>query len=193
MKRPILTFVVCIFQLILFSQELEERKGFIGISIGPSITTGDYSSKNISNVYAGFADNGLNVNLNLAYRFNNNIGLTAMWSQNYHGMDVNAAVNQFQRIDPTLSWSMQADNWSCGFGLGGLLVSFPFNKLDFDLKAMVGFATCVAPELRLFATDGVESVNVFQQNARGIAPAFGVGMDSDLIFHPALLFSPAWM
>jgi hypothetical protein len=126
MKRLVLILTVIFLSTSLLAQT-SDRRGFIGMSLGPSIPVGDFASKYSSN--AGGANVGVNLSLaNFGYMFANNFGVTALWFGAAHKVDTNGS-----GYDAT---------WSYGGLLGGVLYSMPISdQLNFDLKAMVGFAT----------------------------------------------------
>ncbi len=61
------------------AQEIRTKDGFISISLGAAIPTGDFADNDINNNDAGFAETGVSINLvNFGYLFSKNIGITAM-------------------------------------------------------------------------------------------------------------------
>ncbi|ELR73147.1 hypothetical protein C900_05196 [Fulvivirga imtechensis AK7] len=68
MKKYIFVLVMIAITGNLLAQS--ERKGYIGISLGPSMPMGDYGDNGFSNRDAGYAKTGLNFNLiNFGYKF----------------------------------------------------------------------------------------------------------------------------
>ena len=57
----------------------QDKKGYIGISLGPSIPLGDLASKDIDNESAGFATSGAIFDISVAYKLGKGpFGITAM-------------------------------------------------------------------------------------------------------------------
>lgn len=103
------------------------RKGYIGLSIGPSFPVGDFASY-------GYAKTGIHINLiNFGYRFSENVGLSATWFGAANPLDV-----------PGYS------PWSYGGLMAGPLLSFPLSeKLEWDFRPMIGFSSAMLPDSKL--------------------------------------------
>lgn len=111
------------------SLETNSSKGFLTISIGPSFPFGDFASTDVNEFDAGFANNGLSINLiNFGYLFSKNAGITVMLAGSAYPLDVQST------NDPL---------WSYGTLLVGPLLTFPLSNEDvlLDLRAMVGTLT----------------------------------------------------
>ncbi|NOX48849.1 MAG: hypothetical protein GXO89_17955 [Chlorobi bacterium] len=101
----------------------ENRRGYIAITIGPAFPMGDFGSGNIQDPKAGLAKTGVQFNLvNFGYRFSKNIGIVGLW---------NGVAHTVEFIDGA--------TWSYGFFLGGILITFPSQKVDFDIRLLSGF------------------------------------------------------
>lgn len=106
-----------------------KRKGYIGLSIGPSIPVGDFADKS-----DGLAKTGLQLNLvNFGYLFSRNFGIAASWFGAANPVDANG-------IDP----------WSFGGLMVGPLISPTFSeKVDLDFKPMIGYCVATLPNVGL--------------------------------------------
>jgi len=159
MKKLFLTISFILLTIAGFTQD---RKGYIGISLGPSFPTGDYAAT--SGEDAGYADRGLNMSLvNFCYKFNENIGIAAAWHGIANPVDAQEMVEDMWSTDPSLSWELETTSWSIGGLSGGILISFPSNNLDFDLKALIGFAGATSPQLDVTVSDGFSSGSALQE------------------------------
>jgi opacity protein-like surface antigen len=156
-----------------FSQET--RKGLIGISLGPSIPLSEYADNDGDNEDAGFALTGLHLNFNFSYKFNENLGVAALWTGNAHPVDVDEMVDLFWSIDPSLNWEVESEAWSSGALMGGLLVSFPSDQVDFDIKALIGYSTSTIPNIDVTASDGFSIATIKQNEASTLAFAVNLG------------------
>lgn len=145
MRKFIVILSLVILSANLFAQS-SNRKGFIGITLGPSIPIGDFADNSLSNDNAGFAKTGFNINvINFGYKFGQNFGITGSWFGAEHSVDAGG-------VDDMLSY---------GGLMGGPMLSFPVNeKLDFDLKGMIGFFS-----------------STLNQNKPGETSGIGVGFD----------------
>lgn len=100
-----------------------ERKGYIGMMIGPSFPYGSFAG---SEQYSdGFAKTGVNISLlNFGYKLWGNVGITAGW---------------FGIANPIDEMSVDG-MWSAGALMAGPLFSVPLSdKFDLDFKGMFGF------------------------------------------------------
>ncbi len=82
---------------------------------------------------AGLAKTGFQFNLiNFGYRFSRNIGIAGLW---------NGIAHSVQHIDDGV--------WSHGYMLSGLLITFPSERIDYDIRIMGGImnATIEIPSL----------------------------------------------
>ncbi len=105
----------------------KKRKGYIGLSFGASIPVGDFAGKS----YGG-AKTGVELSLvDFGYLFSENLGIAARWFGGANPLDSN------YDLDP----------WSYGGVLIGPLVSYPISeKVDWDLRPMIGYAVTFMPD-----------------------------------------------
>jgi len=105
----------------------DKRKGYIGLSIGPSIPISDFGDET-----AGSAKTGIQLNLvNFGYRFSENFGITATWFGAANPLAIDA-------IDP----------WAYGGLMVGPLLSFPLSeKAEWDFRPMIGYSVTTLPGL----------------------------------------------
>jgi hypothetical protein len=115
--------------------EVSRRKGYIGISLGPSFPLGDFAKKENFAFGTGLTGPektsvGLQLNLiNFGYLFSEHVGISAAW----FGAAYNRTGNRGYELDP----------WSCGGLMVGPLFSFPMSeKVEWDLRAMFGRSVC---------------------------------------------------
>src|SRR5690606_1940630 len=115
--------IACITVTLTATPQEQKRKGYIGISIGPSIPIGEFKEE-------GSANTGVNLSLiNFGYLFNNRVGIAANWFGGAHTVDV----SQF---------GLANGMWSYGGLLAGPLVSTPIgSKVDFDARVQIGFSS----------------------------------------------------
>ncbi len=140
-----------------------EQNGFIGISIGPSIPLGDFGSTNLNNQKGGFADRGRSYNLNGAYFFHTNFGISANVFLQSWDSDV-----PYEKT----RWSYH----SSGFLLGGI-ATVPKGKFNFDFNLQLGYANSSRDQL----THPLHSfVDVMVPKATGEALAYSIGLGTRL-------------
>jgi hypothetical protein len=108
-----------------------ERKGYIGISLGPSFPMGDFKNGALT---------GLQISLiNFGYLFTKNIGVTANWFGSAYDISTEGVLDNA--------------TWSIGGLTFGPLISFSVNDVfEFDIRPTVGFIYVVTPE---FSANGI--------------------------------------
>jgi len=142
--------IVCIAVTLTATSQEQRRKGYIGISIGPSFPIGEFKED-------AWANTGVNLSLiNFGYLFNNRVGIAANWFGGAHTVDA----SQF---------GLAEGMWSYGGLLAGPLVSTPVGRnIDFDARVQIGFS---AANLKL------EGYNV---DGTGFAYSAGIGIRAHL-------------
>lgn len=107
------------------SKTFEKRKGYIGLSLGVSIALGDYANETKGNAGSG-AYLGL---INFGYLFSDHLGICATFF---------SGGNTIKNDDAYV--------WSYGGLMAGPLLSKSFSdKLEFDVRPMIGFVSVIYP------------------------------------------------
>jgi len=103
-------------QFAFGEDDVQQRKGYIGLSIGPSIAVGDLSDLPV----------GAKLNLvDFGYLFTDNIGIAAKWFGTAH--------------------TESGATFGVGGLMGGLLASTPISpKINFEGKALIGIGVFTA-------------------------------------------------
>ena len=123
--QPILLTLFISLTINLFAQQ--ERKGYIGISIGPSFPIGNFGDTNINNDNAGLAENGTNLNLiDFGYKFSKHFGISA------------ALGGAFYQIGPEV---LNVQLNYVGFFIGPILSLSISERMDFNLIPRIGSTT----------------------------------------------------
>jgi len=81
MKKLLSVFLLLFLVSSIQAQDINKstKDGFISISLGLAIPTGDFADDDPGNNDAGFAENGASFTLiNFGYLFSKNVGITAM-------------------------------------------------------------------------------------------------------------------
>ena len=150
---------------IIIRRNSSERKGYIGISAGPSVPIRYFADKN-----NGMAKTGLHVNfLNLGYLFYDYLGITAVCYGGSNSMksDTLWAGKSNEVVTDTLS------PWKYGGIMVGPLISLPLSKtVSWDLRPLMGFTVTQIPDLG----EGTESVS---SGALGIGTLLRINLSSN--------------
>lgn len=175
MKKAVFSLVALLTMASLsYSQD---EKGYIGISLGPSIPMGDLSSKDVDNEAAGFANSGAVFDISFAYKLGEgNFGLTALLRGQSNPTDAQAIADVFAYEFPSFGWTVDSDGWGIGgFMLGGF-GSFPISKkYTFDTRAMIGFLSASSPEFNVTGTGPGGSLWVKQSSKSATSFAYLIG------------------
>ena len=162
----------------------QDKKGYVGISIGPSIPMGDFSSKDADNSAAGWANTGAIFDISLAHKLGGgNFGLTALLRGQVNPTDVEALVNEYANQYRGVDWTVESSGW----GIGGIMLggfgSFPLSeKTSFDTRALIGFLSTSCPEITVTGSGPGGTAWIKQNNTSATSFSYlvGVGFKFDI-------------
>lgn len=124
------------------SREADQRS-FILLNVGVAVPLGSYGSNSIFDIDAGYAQAGLNLNVNYGYLFNRFVGVTATGgfiTQNIGLDELVDAINRYSINQITIR-NYEYAGMRYAFGTAGLLLSVPATtKFSIDLKLQAGLA-----------------------------------------------------
>ncbi len=184
MMKQIISLIIFIFLFQGLSiAQYESRKGYAGISVGPSIAVGDFGSKNINLESSGFASTGFTINLNFAYRIASNFGVTAMLMIQTSPLDDQARLDGLKSYGrtngvPVVFTKVEANSWGMFAFMPGVFASIPLGsngKLIIEPRALVGLMTAVSPQIRTTWKEGGLTYWEQQELGAGIAFGYSVG------------------
>jgi hypothetical protein len=173
------------------SASLAQDKGYIAVSVGPSIPTGDFASKDMGNESAGFANTGAIFDISFGYKIGKNFGVSALLRGQANNADAQAISDEMaKRLTPGINNTVSAGSW----GVGGLLVggyaSFPIIKqLSFESRLMTGFVSATSPGMTINLSSQSSSAWVKQSSSSGIGLAYlaGIGIKYDVASRVCLI------
>lgn len=150
MKQNFTLLLLCTLLSLPSMAQEPQRKGYIGISIGPSFPIGEFKEE-------AFANTGANLSLiNFGYLFNGRFGIAANWFGGAHVIDGSP-------------FGISDGMWSYGGLLAGPLVSSRIgNHADFDARLQIGYSAANM-DLEGYKVDGV-----------GFAYSVGLGVRTHL-------------
>lgn len=148
------TTTTLLFILLITYYSFSQDKGYVAISLGPSIPIGDFASTDLNNSSSGLAKTGAIFDITFAYKLGTNMGLTAMLRGQSNPVDNQSLLDQLNREDPTISWRVDSKNWGIGGFMFGGYGSFAIatGKTSFEWRAMIGFLSASSPDLTLSGT-----------------------------------------
>lgn len=196
--RRFLLAVIMLVHAASSSAQYESRKGYAGVSIGPSLVQGVFAEHESIVADDGFANDGVAFNLHFAYRLGSNFGITAMYMFQSNSFDDNAFLNGLKSIygnsGPVIFSDIDSDPWIFSGLSGGLFASIPLEsmgKLILEPRGFVSLFTAISPRIKLTGKDGQFTMNVEQQATAGAAFGFilGGGLRYNLSDRTALLLN----
>ncbi len=171
----------------------EEKRGFLAISLGPSIPTGQFASKDFnSSTYSGFAKTGAIFDISFGYTFTNGWGLTALARGQANTVDAQAYASGLMTQFAIDGYTVTSESWmTSGYLIGGYRSSPISERLFFDFRAMLGVMLSRLPATTIEGRDGFEAFEVSRQetNASGFATLLGVGLKYNVGRRSSLLFN----
>ena len=168
MKKTIIIFSSLIFFSIY---SYSQSKGYVAISVGPSIPIGDFASKNMANPSAGLSNTGAIFDISFAYKLGTQFGISALLRGQANPTDAQLIANELAKEDPLTYWTVESKTWGVGGLLFGGYGSFPVSeKINFDARGLIGFVNASSPEINItgtkqgksiWAKQGIVSTNAF--------------------------------
>ncbi|MFY8019584.1 MAG: hypothetical protein ACOVP1_00245 [Bacteroidia bacterium] len=182
MKKVVLGFIL--LTAISIQLKAQNEKGFIGISLGPSIPMGDLASKNINNNSAGFANTGAIFDISFAHKLGaGKFGITAILRGQSNPTDAQAMADELAIQSPGVNFTVESKNWGIGGFMFGGFASIPVsNKASFDTRVMIGFLSSTSPDITITGSGPGGSAWVKQGStgASAFAYMFGAGFKFDI-------------
>lgn len=166
----------------------EDRKGYIGLMLGPSFPVGDYASTDInSNEEAGLAKSGFSMFIvDFGYNFHKNFGLAASWFGGTNPLDAQKLADYYA-ANLGGAWTISSGSYGYGGLFLGPLFTLPLNKLELDLRLTGGFASGIFPEIKYAGSNNGTSVSFKQESANGTG--FGYAIGAGARFHISKKFN----
>lgn len=182
MKKNIMLTGISIFiASIVFGQITEDRRGYIGVSVGPSIPIGGFASQNTNNSKAGLATTGAIFDVSFAYKLKKNWGLAALLRGQYNPINVKPVADQANSQMPGARAYVNGDGWSSGGLMGGVYSAYPLNQkatVIFEFKTLVGFMNTTSPQMdmTISSSEGSGWVKQHSATATSFSYLFNAGM-----------------
>jgi len=180
--------------------QVDNDKGFISVALGPSFPLGDYASKDLENVYAGYAGIGEFVNISYSRLIGKYFGFSAALHGQRNPLNTRELEKDFSTLKintggiwagptpfppPTLpftytvypDWKFEKDAWLSGSLLLGGYGQFPFqkrNNISFIEKAMLGVIYVSSPGLNGSSITDTATAHVEQKGSTGFGMAWSL-------------------
>lgn len=161
MKKLIILFLL--ISQVVFGQGVSRQ--FLGLSIGPSYPLSDFSKAILDDSTSGFAQTGLAIDFNYAYRLTHNFGLMVEINYSSNKIDNYKYKNALEAEHPEYGVSVESTkSWSSGGIFVGPYLRLPLgDKLSFDVRALGGYFGSYSPAITIRTTkkDDLNDKNEF--------------------------------
>lgn len=181
--KKLITIIICF--LLCTSAFSQKGSGFIGVSGGVSIPTGNWARANYivntqgyQNDPSGFASVGAMVALDGAYFFSKHIGIGAMINYvTYKTRNLDTLSGGYRESFDVDQVTTAANSYKIWNFLPGLYFKFPAgNKLSVTARALAGVTHASTPQYSVDVEDGgVDDGTFYQKSATKTSFAFSAG------------------
>lgn len=174
MKKNSMLWIL-ILLLGVVNETVAQSKGYVGFSLGAAIPAGDFASSDANSDKAGFAVTGASFDVSVAYKFDRNFGLAVMLRGQANGVDAQKLADAIAE-ETGVSNSVTVKSWNTGSLMLGLHSSVDLiEKLSFEANAVIGYANCTSPEIKVTYLSAGNDLYVRQKSAVALSFAYLVG------------------
>ncbi len=158
-----------------FILQHQPKLGFIALSAGVSLPTGDFANRTVTSEGAGLAERGSVISISAGYRVLGVLGLMGQFQQQHNLMDASALLTLplLNQADKRIA---TAGQWTITSTLGGPYVSLPVGRFSLDLRALAGPATASCPANRIDGWQGDIAMSLQTSTAQARSMAYGGGL-----------------
>ncbi len=179
MKHLCVAFLCLNCMFTVYCQELSDKRGYIGLSLGPALPIGSLASKDVANNDAGFAKSGLQISLiDFYFLFSKNFGIAANWSGIAFPIDDVQLGTRAGRIlgDQV---TVTSDPIAMGiFGFGPLYSRLINDETRLDVRLLFGWYSGILPN-QIVETSRIRE-SITESTANSLGYGLGIGIRRDL-------------
>lgn len=186
MKNSIKKTIFSLLALMIFAfhSQAQDKKGYIGISLGPSSPRGDFSNKDYNSPSAGWANNGAMFDISFAYKLGEGyFGIIGLLRGQSNQTDAQVIADQIAIRFPRENLRVESEGWGMRELMVGGFLSRPISKkISHDSRVMIGYLSVDSPEKTYTAAVPGSTAWVKQNSASAGSFAFllGVGLTFDI-------------
>jgi len=176
-----LTAILLSLTQLIYAQS--NKRQYVGLSLGPSITLADFVKTDLSDSTSGFAKTGLAFNFTYAYRLNHNFGVMALGNYSSNKLNNAAYAEGLQKANPEYLVAIESSqNWANGGLFAGPFFRFPIGDyFSLDVRGLIGYFVSYSPEATIYATEvdpPKETFTYYNESARasGFGYVLGAGL-----------------
>jgi hypothetical protein len=181
-----------IFLLFFYSLFQQVYSQFVSASIGASIPSGSYGSKDINNSSAAFALSGLIYQVSFANKPKDYfMGISALIRHQSNDLDSKGFANGLAIKYPGIVWTANSTAWNSNFFMIGTYSPFLLDsgRTSIYFKFMFGAASCTLPEISISGQQGSAGYWKKTSGSTSVSAAYliGIGFKYNLNYHLCLL------
>lgn len=164
---------------------LKSERGYIAVSIGSCIPSGDFGSNDYRNSSAGYAKTGIMFDIAMAYKLHEYFGVAAVFYGQANSIDEPGKANQMDLAREGFTETYQSNPWLVGGLLAGGYCSYPIHqKWSVESRILFGFSTILLPDFTdKFTNPNTGEIYIVKEKSTS-ATAFsylvGLGVKYDL-------------
>lgn len=178
------------FCLVGFKSTFAQNKGYISFNLGPSISIGEFASRDINNQFAGYAKSGMMIESAFAYKLGKYFGIGAISRTQTHFIDAQAYADDLSGITSNTRFDVESSFYSSNSLMLGANSSVPVSKnLSFESRLLFGFVNTRSPDMYVHTTYNNNKGWVHQNDVTSfsLSALIGVGFKYD-VFKSLALF-----
>ncbi|RLD44758.1 MAG: hypothetical protein DRI86_06700 [Bacteroidetes bacterium] len=191
MKKLLILFLL--ISQFSFGQSVNSQ--YIGLSVGASFPLNDFKKAVLDDSTSGFANTGIAVSFDYAYRFTHNFGMQIIINYSGNGMNDGSYKDQLNTAYPEYDFNVEStESWTSGGMLVGPYLKFPLiDNLSLDIKALGGYFASYSPRV-LIRTAKIDDINdkgeYYVERAKGYGFGYllGAGFKYKVNSYYVLLF-----
>lgn len=180
--------IIFILALLLTSILANAQSNYLNLSMGASIPLGDFKSTEDAST-TGYAGTGFALNVEGKYFFIDYLGVAGTINYATNSTDEDALEASWLEyvknlypdyiIPPDANIQFNTSLWNTVSILVGPVLSFPFSRISFELKAQAGVSFITPPKRELYIT---YTNNEIYNNSGGHNTAFGYTLGAAFVF-----------
>jgi len=165
---------------------IKTERGYIAVSIGTSIPSGDFGSNDYRNSSAGYTKTGIMFNIAMAYKLHEHFGVAALFYGQANKIDELGKANQLNYPSSEgLTETYQSNPWLTGGLLAGGYCSYPIlEKWSVESRILLGFTTILLPDFTDKFTDpntgDIYIIKERSTSATSFSYLMGLGLKYDI-------------
>lgn len=177
MKKIILVPLLLGIMQLVFAQEAQLPKFYLGISYGTSYAIGDFEDTNITNPDAGFAKDGRKIDVFGGFFLSERTTLTGGFRYQSFETELDDIVERFNTENPGAEFTGSAEDWQTYSFLVGLAYGVKIGKrFNFFPRVGVGPLWATNPGISVNAPNATITNNFDRSSDTGLGLGYEVGI-----------------